>query len=296
MNGRKLYDDSQPIHAALVALIDDGYATDKQRQTARLALSMIETSEDELDKELRRWQDAIRDKLIDMGAPDWKIDGAGCDSGDPLDFTLAEVGQGVGYFIDQLEGGYWPTLRDRADGVKGHYCIGRLINPEEPYWEYWNKGQWASAGEVFNGKEAAEAQLRELRAATPATTTAAEQVTSTAPPLRVGAPSTPAVIKQAAEEIIEMDLNGRYDPHDPNSRQAIISILSRHFGAKQETHEDFERPYFCAVRALRHLKDKNHDFIPLTCDGCKEIALFLTEPGYRGDEYNPIGADCERSY
>lgn len=58
---------------------------------------------DAVDNELRRWQDGIRDKLIDLGAPDWKIDGAGCDSGDPLDFTLAEVGQGVGYFIDQLE-------------------------------------------------------------------------------------------------------------------------------------------------------------------------------------------------
>ena len=56
-----------------------------------------------VDKELRRWQDAIRDKMISIGVPDSKIDGAGCDSGDPLDFTLAEVGQGVGYFLDQLE-------------------------------------------------------------------------------------------------------------------------------------------------------------------------------------------------
>jgi hypothetical protein len=56
-----------------------------------------------VDKEIRRWQDAIRDKLIDLGAPDWKIDGAGCDSGDPLDFTLAEVGQGAGYFVDKLD-------------------------------------------------------------------------------------------------------------------------------------------------------------------------------------------------
>ena len=55
------------------------------------------------DKELRRWQDAIRDKLIDLGAPDHLIDGAGCDSGDPLDFTLAEVGQGAGYFADEAE-------------------------------------------------------------------------------------------------------------------------------------------------------------------------------------------------
>ena len=55
------------------------------------------------DREIRRWQDAIRDKLISLGAPDHLIDGAGCDSGDPLDFTLAEVGQGVGYFVDELE-------------------------------------------------------------------------------------------------------------------------------------------------------------------------------------------------
>jgi hypothetical protein len=59
--------------------------------------------DERVDKELRRWQDAIRDKMIDMGVPDSLIDGAGCDSGDPLDFTLAEVGQGVGYFLDQLE-------------------------------------------------------------------------------------------------------------------------------------------------------------------------------------------------
>lgn len=65
---------------------------------------------------------------------------------------------------------------------------------------------------------------------------------------------------------------------------------------QEQPREDFERPYFCAVRALRHLKFKNHRFIPLECDGCKEVALFLTEPGYRGDEHNPIGADCERSY
>jgi hypothetical protein len=75
----------------------------------------------------------------------------------------------------------------------------------------------------------------------------------------------------------------------------IAAIISKHI-TPDAGEEDFERPYFCAVRALRHLKGKNHNFIPLECDGCKEVALFLTEPGYRGDEHNPIGADCERSY
>jgi hypothetical protein len=60
--------------------------------------------------------------------------------------------------------------------------------------------------------------------------------------------------------------------------------------------EDFERAFFCAKRALAHLKNKNHKFKPLECDGCKEIALFLTEPGFRGDEHNPVGVDFERPY
>jgi hypothetical protein len=67
-----------------------------------------------MDKEIRRWQDAIRDKLIDLGVPDHLIDGAGCDSGDPLDYTLAEVGQGVGYFVDQRD-----ELHTRAAVVPG---------------------------------------------------------------------------------------------------------------------------------------------------------------------------------
>jgi len=76
----------------------------------------------------------------------------------------------------------------------------------------------------------------------------------------------------------------------------VRADLPRATAETDQPKEDFERPYFCAVRALRHLKNKNHEFKPLGCDGCKEVALFLTEPGYRGDEHNPIGADCERSY
>ena len=53
------------------------------------------------DKEIRRMQDGIRDHLIKLGAPDNLIDGAGCDSGDPLDFTTAEITQAFNYFEDQ---------------------------------------------------------------------------------------------------------------------------------------------------------------------------------------------------
>lgn len=57
----------------------------------------------ELDKELGRWQDEIRDFVImRSGAPDYKIDGGGCDSGDPLDLTLSEIGLGINFVLDEL--------------------------------------------------------------------------------------------------------------------------------------------------------------------------------------------------
>lgn len=65
--------------------------------------------------------------------------------------------------LTEEQHGYWPVIVDRGDGVKGHYCIGRLVKPGEPYWEYWNKGEWGSAGEVFIGREVAEAQLEAVR-------------------------------------------------------------------------------------------------------------------------------------
>lgn len=62
-----------------------------------------ETLEDEHDKELGRWQEAIRDLVIKVsGAPDSEIDGGG-DSGDPLDLSLAEITQGLNFVIDQLD-------------------------------------------------------------------------------------------------------------------------------------------------------------------------------------------------
>jgi len=52
------------------------------------------------DDEIRRFQDGVRDHLISLGVPDSRIDGAGCDSGDPLDFTKAEITQAFSYFED----------------------------------------------------------------------------------------------------------------------------------------------------------------------------------------------------
>jgi hypothetical protein len=46
-------------------------------------------------------------------------------------------------------------------------------------------------------------------------------------------------------------------------------------------------------RALSHLMqihagEAHHGFSPLLCDGCKEIAGFLTVPGYQGGDHPVI--------
>jgi hypothetical protein len=43
-----------------------------------------------------------------------------------------------------------------------------------------------------------------------------------------------------------------------------------------------------AKRALAHLMFKNHELFPSGCDGCKEVALFLSLPGYYGDANDPV--------
>lgn len=56
-----------------------------------------------LDREIARWQEAIY-KLCCKECPDKNIDGSGCDSGDALDLTLAEIGQAIGHWIDRASG------------------------------------------------------------------------------------------------------------------------------------------------------------------------------------------------
>lgn len=61
----------------------------------------LEAAEKEHDGEMLRWQDAIRDLVIaESHAPDEKIDGGGCESGDPLDSTLAEIRLGFAHVWD----------------------------------------------------------------------------------------------------------------------------------------------------------------------------------------------------
>lgn len=50
---------------------------------------------------------------------------------------------------DVLNGAF---ICNRADGVDGHYCIGRHSVEHGPPWiEFYDKGEWKSAGQLFFG-------------------------------------------------------------------------------------------------------------------------------------------------
>lgn len=51
-------------------------------------------------------------------------------------------------------------LYDRPDGVKDHYCIGRYN--AAGYHEWWNKNKFCDAGQLYIGKEAANAELKKF--------------------------------------------------------------------------------------------------------------------------------------
>ena len=50
-------------------------------------------------------------------------------------------------------------LSDRADLVKGHYCITRKMPDDERFVEYYNKGKWCAFGEVFTESDLINAVL-----------------------------------------------------------------------------------------------------------------------------------------
>lgn len=88
---------------------------------ANLATSEIEdtTAEDEQ----ARWQKAIYDLLCSETNSECNIDGGGCDSGDPLDFTLAEISQALAHFKNKLDLISKPQADERADACLA-FCEG----------------------------------------------------------------------------------------------------------------------------------------------------------------------------
>lgn len=65
----------------------------------------------------------------------------------------------------EIDGPGEPEIIDRADGVRGHFAIGRKLNARAKIsiWEFWSKNRWCSAGEVFYSRTAAERVLQKLR-------------------------------------------------------------------------------------------------------------------------------------
>ncbi len=65
----------------------------------------IQTDLDEMKRDgiTAKTQDRIRDLVVrESGADQTMIDGGGCDSGDPVDFTLDEIAQGFNYISDEV--------------------------------------------------------------------------------------------------------------------------------------------------------------------------------------------------
>jgi hypothetical protein len=83
---------------------------------ASLAQSEAERErlQEESEKEPGRWQDAIYKLLVEETND--SIDGGGCDSGDPLDFTISEISQAIGILKEELarerELHQWVEIKD----------------------------------------------------------------------------------------------------------------------------------------------------------------------------------------
>lgn len=77
-----------------------------------------------VEKEQGRWQKAIYELLVK--ATDDSIDGGGCDSGDPLDFTLAEISQALGILKEKSESVAPPSLPTQES--KGFSYVGECMD------------------------------------------------------------------------------------------------------------------------------------------------------------------------
>ena len=66
---------------------------------------------------------------------------------------------------------------------------------------------------------------------------------------------------------------------------------------KSDQPVTWERSFFAALRAMRHLYFKLEKAgleFDTGCRGCDEIRNFLNTPDYRGDLDNPLGVDMHR--
>lgn len=92
------------------------------------------------DKEQKRWQDEIYERLIKVAKenemPVDLIDGGGCESGDPLDFTLSEIFEVIIFFVDKSDDLQKQLvhekkvaenlIREYVRGIMCHQCIALI--------------------------------------------------------------------------------------------------------------------------------------------------------------------------
>lgn len=62
-----------------------------------------------------------------------------------------------------------------------------------------------------------------------------------------------------------------------------MNLLGAHFLKAGRTDREA-----ILIAALAHSVRKDHEFDPLHCEGCLDIAAWLTIPGYRGERHGPF--------
>ncbi len=74
-------------------------------------------------------QNRIRNFVVEKsGAEDATIDGSGCESGDPVDLTLDEIGQGFNYLFDEIIEPLQSQLTDAEETIKTKDIIIKQLN------------------------------------------------------------------------------------------------------------------------------------------------------------------------
>lgn len=107
-------------------------------------------NDDTVETEQSRWQEAIYRLLLEVVGDD-RIDGNGCDSGDPLDFTLTEIGQALSILGDRALG--WIGIDDalpphgKPVWLWSPNWVDEDFNPEGVRDGFYNdEGIWTSCG------------------------------------------------------------------------------------------------------------------------------------------------------
>lgn len=141
---------------------------DQKTERARIAFiiaSVFASSAGQVeDAEIRRLQDGVRNHLIALGAPDCLIDGAGCDSDDPLDFTKTEITQAFNYFEEVRSTGQvedvLADLREMFPEVTTYKRVSNTGEHSGTSGESWTQSTVVVGGNVFLGATLTEAMSK----------------------------------------------------------------------------------------------------------------------------------------